>query len=383
MVHVMMNRKTKLQVLYLCIFILLWAAPWRVFADSTPIYERVPQIDPGVYSAVDPVFDQPLRRIIKLVDHDRYDDAMAVLDSLKEAHPDHPAPYFYEAAVYQSWMSVYRIKAFQQEVDTNVDLAIEKGNALLEKRDDPWLNFYIGGAYGHRGFNRFRRNNWIGAYKDGMKGINNFREAIEKDTTLYDVYLGFGSYFYWRTAKSKFLRLLTFWMPDKRDLGIRQLEFCIDHGRYAREEAISVLTAVYFDSNDYKEALRVVEESIRERNYANMIDIYFHGRLMVHFKNWAAVESDFREILERISGYRYPSIGFQVECKYWIARALDARGKHAEALEMAREAYNQNRARNPELELDGPLENFDEIKSQLRDFYSDLFKKYYNPQGTD
>ncbi len=134
--------------------------------------DDLPDIPPGAITPIDPEFDLPLTRGLALVYSDRFQEAIAYFDSLQLVYPDHPAPYFYMAATYQSWMASFRVGLFQKELEENVQKAIDLGNALKKVQpDDPWLNFYVGGAYGYRAFFKFRRFNWIGAYLDGKKGI--------------------------------------------------------------------------------------------------------------------------------------------------------------------------------------------------------------------
>jgi tetratricopeptide (TPR) repeat protein len=313
-----------------------------------------------------------LTRIINATFRDQYEEAVRIADSMIKVYPDHPAPYFFKAATLQGWMSTYRISNFQDEMEENTQKAIDVGDALLEKEYNPWLHFYVGGAYGYRGFNRFRKLNFIGAYRDAQRGINHFEEALEKDSTLYDVYLGLGSYYYWRTAKSKFLRLITFWMPDKRKLGMDQLNFVIHHGRYAIYESIYVLLAAYYNEGMYEKGLQLVNEAIQEKESPNLTDLYFKGRFLVLNGNWPEIQKIFTTMLDRILDYKYPSIGYQVECKYWIARALDQQGQEREALFTARDALMLSRKRDSDKEIEGHIDSFDDIRSELEKFHSEL-----------
>jgi tetratricopeptide (TPR) repeat protein len=301
--------------------------------------------------------------------------AVSLADSLMEVHPEHPAPYFFKAASLQGWMSTYRLNQYQAEVEKNVQKAIDTGNTLLETRDDPWLHFYLGGAYGYRGFNRFRSYNWIGAYRDAVRGVDHFEKALQKDSTLYDVYLGLGSYYYWRTAKSKFLRFITFWMSDERELGVRQLQFAIDHGRYAIYEAWYGLIMIYYDYEEYDKGLQLLNDAIRQRGTVIMADLYFSARFYEKVKNWQEVQNNFSEILQRIIKDYPTSIGYQVECKYWIAKALSEQGKQKEALLLAREGLIQSRQRDSDKEIEGYLESYDQIKSALENLHKQLNKQ--------
>ena len=83
----------------------------------------------------------------------------------------------------------------------------------------------------------------------------------------------------------------------------------------------------------------------------------------------------FEQIYEKIKDHPYQSIGYQVECKYWIARVLSEQGKDQEALQLAREAISLSRQRKSEAEIEGPLDSFDEIKKDLEKLHQDLSKR--------
>ncbi len=340
--------------------------------------DDLPEVAPGEKAPIDSVFHEPLSRGLALVYSDRFEEANALFDSVKQLHPNHPAPYFYKAAVLQSWMSTYRFNKFQDELEENIQTAIEKGNELLKKqKDDPWLNFYVGAAYGYRAFYRFRSFNWIGAYMDGKKGVGNFKKAEKKDKRLYDVYLGFGTYHYWRTARSGFIRVVAFWMKDKRELGLKQMRFAIDHGQYCTDEALFGYFYSLFDYERYDEAEVALNEFL-ERSEGDppiLAARYFQGRLKAHNGSWIDTQSIFEEILTRIDAQPYRSVGFQVECKYWIARSMSETGRSAEALALTNEAIALSDTRNDDEELEGALNGFDEVKDWLKELKKTLTKE--------
>ena len=404
--------KISVVCLYILSFVLL-------SFDVSP-KDMLPEVPDSIRAPVDSFFHEPLLRGITMVYRDEYEESIALFDSLQQAFPDHPAAYFYRAAAYQTWMSSYRFNKFQKELESDVQLAIEKGDSLLKiRQNDPWLNFYIGAAYGYRAFFRIRSWNWIGAYRDGTRGIGNFEKALEKqaillnaqsmqtlqedglpqdvltdlknlenqtlrgpknfsealkkqigkkeskkygaqilaaaekDIPIYDVFLGLGSYHYWRTARSGFIRIVAFWMKDKRDFGLEQIQFSIDHGRYCPPESYLVLATALLDYEKYDRALAVLEQFSEDAGKEVMSSLYLRGRLMMHFENWREVKSLFQEILQRLEGYQYPSIGYQVECKYWIAAALQREGNTDAALQLATEALQQSENRDGDIELEG------------------------------
>lgn len=358
------------EIIYITFFLMVG------FINSSPagVGDKLPAVPAEVIAPPDPLFDRVVARGIELTFNDHYEESLALFDSLVQAYPNHPAPYFFRSATYQNWMSSYRFNKFQKEVEENVQTVIDLAGKMLKEKDDPWLHFYIGAAYGYRGFNRFRKHNWLGAYKDAKRGVGNFEKALDLDSTLYDVYLGLGSYYYWRTAKSKFLRILTFWMRDKRELGLRQLRFAIEHGRYAPNEASYVLLTALFNEKDYREAAVILDEIMQRKATPSLTDYYFRGRLMAQSENWPEMEKAFRMILGKIENYQYPSIGYQVECKYWIALAMSEQGQKTEALQIAREAQVQSKQRNKEEEIESIIENFGQIKKNLENLIKKLKK---------
>ncbi len=355
-----------------CIVILLCFIILSVSPASSRATESVPDLSPGTVASKDPIFFDAASPGINLVLHDRYEEALLLFEELQQKYPNHPAPHFFKAATYQSWMSLSRLNRFQEEFEKNIQLTIEKGHELLKKKNNPWIFFYVGAAYGYQAFNEFRKHKWIEAYYDAKKGVENFEEALKRDPKLFDVYLGLGSYHYWRTAKSTFLRLLTFWLPDQRELGLRQIEFAFQHGAYSPEQAGYNLIAAYFDYGQYEKAMQILNRILEKKRTAGISDLYYEGRLLIEFKRWPEVESVFRKILERLKNHELASAGYKAECMYWIAEALSAQKRRSEALQFTEMARAQSEKRNADSELEGPFENFTEIEHRLERLYKRL-----------
>jgi tetratricopeptide (TPR) repeat protein len=326
---------------------------------------EVPDVANDVVTPVGPIFHDSLLRGIELVFNDQLEKSLAIFHQLQQTYPDHPAPHFFQAAAYQSWMSNFRLNRYQKELQENIQLTISKGNKLLKHNEDPWSHFYVGAAYGYRALNRFQKHDWIGAYIDGKRGIKSLSKALDKEPNLFDVYLGLGLYHYWRTARSPFIQLIAFWIPDKRELGLRQLEFVIDHGLYAPNQASYALVVSYFDYGQYEKAMRIYDGTIGGKRTLTCTDLYYKGRLLIKFKKWAKVETLFKIISQQLEASAFVSVGYQVECKYWTAFALFRQNKLSKALEFVKDAKAQSGKRNPDLEGEGPFESFKEIKKRL------------------
>ena len=347
-----------------------------IFSFSTPAFsqtfEGVPSVAKDAIGARDPIFHEPVSRGIHLVFNGQVEESLVIFDRLLKEYPDQPAPHFFKAAAYQVWMSHYRLSKFQNEFEENVKSAISKGEALLKTDSDPWVHFYVGAAYGYQAFNRFRKHEWIGAYLDSKKGIKHLKETLVLDQNVYDVYLAFGTYHYWRTAKSNFLRFIAFWIPDKRELGLRQLEFSVAHGQYSPFEASYALIAAYFDYGKYESAYALLNRTIEKKTQSSFSDLYLKAHLFIKFERLQEAENLLVDLLQRLESSKYPSVGYQVECKYWIAFILKSQKKTSEARAISEQALAQSEKRNADLEVESTFENFQDIKDNLKTLVREL-----------
>lgn len=332
---------------------------------SSGVTDTVPDVAPGILSPRDPRFDGPVSRAILLAFTDQHEQSIQIFNRLLQTHPKHPAPNFFKAATYQSWMSAFRTNRFEKELEQNIQEAIEKGKRMLRQKEDPWVYFYVGAAYGYRALHGFRKHDWIGAYLDAGKGFDNFKITLKKEPRIYDAYLGLGSYYYWRTAKSEALRLIAFWIPDKRTLGLEQLEFAFEHSRYATYEAGYNLVVAYYDSGRYQKAIETLDRTISRKKTPGLSDLYYRGRLLIKLERWPEAGLTFQRLLNSLQTRNIPSVGYRVECQYWIAVALVAQNKKAEALELVDNTLKLGEQRNRRHELEGPFESFREINLKL------------------
>ena len=332
----------------------------------------VPRVAPGAVSIAPSLFHEEFSEGTRLIFKDQYEKGLSHFDALRERIPEHPAPYFFKAAAYQSWMSTFRNGKFQESMEENVRLAIEKGTTLLVTDKDPWNHFFVGAAFGYRAFNRFSKHDWIGAYFDAIKGIKNFEEALKQEPRIYDAYLGLGTYHYWRTAKSSFIRLIAFWMADRRELGLRQLDFSRRHGLYSPHEATYNLIAACFDYGKYQQAFDILNEVLKKKKKPGLSDLYYRGRLLAKFNRWHDVEVTFRGLSRRLEKHPLASTGYKVEIRYWIALALRKQNKISGAWRLTEDALILSAARNGHQELEGPFESFMEIKNELAALHTEL-----------
>ena len=240
--------------------------------------------------------------------------------------------------------------------------AIDAGKCQLDSSDEPWIHFHVGSAYSYRAMARFRRHNWIGAFLDGRRSIDHLKKALKGDPKLYDVYFGLGGYHYWRTARAGFIRAVACWMPDRRELGLRQMELAARHSRYIRNGALHGIALSLYDAGEFERAVVFNTQVVGPIEPATNGSLYMRGRLLARRQDWSNVEVTFKTLLEKLPPR---SVGYQVECKYWIARASHELGREQDAREWAAEALAQSETRQPDLELENALDTFGTIYQRL------------------
>lgn len=338
-----------------------------IFASELLAFEELPQIPQNAKAQTEPRFHEPLSRGIDLVFQDRFQQALAIFDSLENEFPNHPAPHFFKSATYQNLMKSYRTRTYQKELEKNVNLAIEKAQNLMQTENDSWLNFYVGACLGYRAFFKIRQKKWISGFIDASNGIENLEIALEKQPDLYDAYFGLGSYNYWRTARSKFIQIFAFWLSDKREIGIEQVKIATKFGAYSKNESTLALTRILWDFGKEEEALELIEYYIANLPNPTLDALYKRARLFAHFENWVKVETEFENILARLQNYEFQSYNFQVECKYLIAKAAYEQGKEQKALQNCEEGLKLSKKINLGIELESVFENSKKLVELLEE----------------
>lgn len=154
-----------------------------------------------------------------------------------------------------------------------------------------------------------------------------------------------------------------------------QLELSVDHGQYSPDEASYALIAAYYDYGRPEEAINLYNHTLAKKNAPTLSNLYFKGRLMVRSERWREAESLFRKILQRLENHQFASLGYQVECKYWIALSLKKQNEISEAFQLTEKALAQSKKRRSDLEIEDPFENFKQIKNRLKKLHKELNKK--------
>ncbi len=299
------------------------------------------------------------------------DSALVTFDVLAKIYPDNPIGYFYKGAVHDLVNQNYRITVFEKEFETEIDLAIKKGKNFVKKnKKDPLGFFYLGGAYGFRGLHAAKKRDWIDAFVDGLKGLNNLKKSVAIREDFYDAYFGLGMYHYWRSAMTKKL----FFLPgfkDERQRGINELKLVIEKGKYAAIESHFGLVACYYNEAEYDSALAVNDVLYSQFTFDPSV-LYMRARIFEKTEKWQNLYDMTQALYKLLMDFPHKSVGYQVECHYLMGLALQNLNQTGEAITHLETALALKKSRKKKAELEGPLEDFDDIYKNAKKLHKRL-----------
>ena len=132
---------------------------------------------------------------------------------------------------------------------------LELGKKAAQTISSPWKEYFLATADGYDAYERMDRGDWFGGVNKGMSSASVFEDAIAQDSSFYDAYIGAGTYYYWRSEKTKSFNWLPF-VKDRRERGIEMLQLGAERSEYNRFTAMSGLISILLDANDYDAVIK-------------------------------------------------------------------------------------------------------------------------------
>ena len=203
-----------------------------------------------------------VRRIVDQSVMHNYARALELCLEIEQKYPEHPAGYFFRAAVLQSKMMDYEN---YDELETFFELSQKA--LRLSRRDmrkhsrNSWPYFFAGASLGYQAFYHFREKNYLQAFRDGWNSIQMLNLVVEYDPQNYDAYLGIGAFKYYRSKYSRFLKMIPF-VKDERQIGIELIQKAIEHGKFAPVAAMNALIWIYIEEKRFAEAEALVDSAL-------------------------------------------------------------------------------------------------------------------------
>jgi hypothetical protein len=151
-----------------------------------------------------------------------------------------------------------------------------------------------------------------------MSSASKFEDVIEKDSSFFDAYVGIGTYYYWRSRKTAFLRWLPF-VSDDRQLGIQMLITGAEKSIYNRFTAISTLVSIYLDAEEY---WQVEEWSRRGLKFYPENRVFLWGLATGLDRQKRSIEAinAYTSLLDNITQIKSPHPYSEIVCRLNLAK---------------------------------------------------------------
>ncbi len=284
-----------------------------------------------------------IKRSIDLTINTHFAAAESLLTARIAAGDSSARVYFYLASVLNSKMTHFEnqadealfLYALNRVISTTAPEQLGNGKEARAR-----AFFFRGSAFGYKAFYEGQNGNWLDAVKDGLKSVDNLKQAVELDSTLYDAYLGIGVYQYWRSTKLKYL----LWMPfieDTRLQGIENIRKAAAKSEHSRYMAMHQLIYILLNYGNKDEALGYAREVIRTYPKSTfMWWAYAHTWYMRH--EYPKAIAAYRHLLTMLKTLPEQNPSHVVSCYARLAEIYDKMGRitdaHREAMQAVQAA---------------------------------------------
>ncbi len=250
-------------------------------ASQSPVAEEVRQV---VALGTDALFQQ------------KYEEAEDVFRSLAEQHPDHPAGFLFQAGILQAIAMDYDLMLNRAEFDSLLELAEERAGQMIANNPQSASGYFFrGSAYGYDAYASAESGDWWRAINKSSASVDDFEEALARDSTLYDALVGIGTYYYWRSRRTQFLNWLPF-ISDDREEGIRLVRVAAEKGVANRYTAMASLISIYLDADELEKALEIASKAL-DRYPGNRIFLWGKATALERLERWDDAFGVFRQLL--------------------------------------------------------------------------------------
>ena len=203
-------------------------------------------------------FDSLLQGAVIATVEQEYERAFRLVDQAIGLAPQDPLGPLFRAATLQSRMMDYEVYADEKEFFKSLKQCRQLAEKKLQRRpNDAWGHFALGSAYGYEAFYVGKKKRYLEAAHLGWNSIKHLETAIRLDSTMYDAYLGIGTYKYYRSK----LKLLFF--SDEKEEGLAMVRKACARGKYSRYAALNGLTWILLDENKAQEAFALSDSVLR------------------------------------------------------------------------------------------------------------------------
>jgi tetratricopeptide (TPR) repeat protein len=195
---------------------------------------------------------------------EKYTEAESLFNLVIERFPDDPAGYFFKAALLDLYMLDFSTDEREGEFFELLKKAIDKSEKWERGKDNrtlAWAHFYKGASLSYKAMRLGRRRSFLKALANGLSAINELKRAVKFDSTLYDAYLGLGTYDYIISELPKFLKWLPFF-GDRKEEAIKKMRIASEKSFFAKVAAMDALSWTLAYNGNTREAIEIARRLV-------------------------------------------------------------------------------------------------------------------------
>jgi tetratricopeptide (TPR) repeat protein len=284
-----------------------------------------------------------------------FDSALSTFQELDIHFPDRIVGTVYQAATLQSKMMDFEADTWEESFYELIDRAIIQGKKRIKGVNaDAWDYYHLGNAYTYSGLYEARKGNYLNGFFQARKGVDYLRTALTLDSSLYDAYLGIGSYKYWSGQLAKYFSWLP-WVKDERLEGVELVKKAVKIGKYSHWIGINNLAWIEYDRQAYDSALTLFQMGL-ERFPESRFFLWGLADTYLKMEKWELAIQFYKEILRSIQNEPNQNGYNEIVCRFKIVKAMMSAGDYKHAL------YQSNRLLKKEVNKT--------IANRLKDRYS-------------
>jgi predicted Zn-dependent protease len=279
----------------------------------------------------------------KLMLGGQWKEAFDCLSRLHEKDSTDPGGYLFRAAVMQSEMTDREENLYGRAFLILCDSARESAERYLincSAIDSAVCYLYLGHQYAYRSIREARFGSGLSAINYGFKARREYEKGLALDSAFYDLYLGLGTFHYWKSARAGILRIAGIFR-DEREKGIDELKLAADSSLFSREAARSAMIWIELNEKQYDSAVAIANEMYTK--YPNGLSFlwplaegYYRG------ENYRKAQDTYYELYEKLK--KTPGNYYNlIESIYWLKKTdkkLDNNKTSPAAIEYLQRVFN-------------------------------------------
>lgn len=301
--------------------------------------------------------------ITDLATNEKYDRALALIDSLSEHHPGNPYIPMLLATVLSA-----RAMDFEDELDNRAILdacnQVESASRQYFTEDDASgvRFFYLGMVEMYRGIVLQRQGSMVRCLRHVMRAGKLLQQAAKLNPECWDIYYGLGMYQYHSSSRAGILRSIGL-ISDKRREGIRNIETAMQKGVLTRNSARNSLAWIAMENGEYDRAIRLSRESLVKYPDRRLF-LWCLGKALIRSRRWEESIPVFQTLLHSVRSESRNNHYNELSCIYFLAKAHFMLGRWSEVVRFADQATVMNLSRKVASRKKGDIADLKKMKKK-------------------